>query len=133
MLDARGSVSSEQPNPRTDIGLTTEAKESTEWVKVGIPLRTLQFSVCSVVQYRIQGGVGLRIEIRLFPSLYLTSYLAPCRSVYPDPYLDLRPRLNLNRYLCLYLYLYLMPYPAPHRTLFLNLFLRSNPALLDTL
>jgi hypothetical protein len=44
--------------------------------------------------------------------------------VYPDLYLDLRPRLNLNLYLYLYLYLYLMPYPAPNRTLFLNLFRR---------
>jgi hypothetical protein len=53
--------------------------------------------------------------------------------VYPDLYLDLRPRLNLN----LNLNLDLVLYPAPNRTLFLNLFrglfLRSNPSLLDTL
>jgi hypothetical protein len=53
--------------------------------------------------------------------------------VYPDLYLDLRLRLNLN----LNLNLNLVLYPAPHRALFLNLFrrlfLRSNPALLDTL
>ena len=71
----------------------------------------------------------LRIEIRLFPSLYFTSYLAPCRSVYPDLYLDLRLRLNLN--------LNLVLYPAPNRASFHNLFrksfLRSNPSLLDTL
>ncbi len=82
-------------------------------------------------------GVVLRIEIRLFPSLYLTSYLAPCRSVYPDLYLDLRLRLNLNPHLNLNLNLNLVLYPTPNRTLFLNLFRRlfqrSNPALLDTL
>jgi hypothetical protein len=43
-------------DPGTEMGLTTEAKENTESGEVGIPLRTLQFSVCSVVQYRIQGG-----------------------------------------------------------------------------
>jgi hypothetical protein len=53
--------------------------------------------------------------------------------VYPDLYLDLHLRLNLNPYLNLNLNLNLVLYPAPNRTLVMNLFRRSNPALLDTL
>ena len=66
-------------------------------------------------------------------SLFVRTYADLCR----DRRRHARQHLNLNLYLYLYLYLYLMPYPAPNRTLFLNLFrksfLRSNPALLDTL
>ena len=40
------------PSPRTEIGLTTEAKESTESGEVGIPLRTLHILCTTSVQDR---------------------------------------------------------------------------------
>jgi hypothetical protein len=113
-------------NHGTDTGTTTEATENAEWVKPGVRPVPSVVSVPSVVLLcRFQGGVGLQIEIRVFPSLYLASCLSPylssypasCRSAYPDLYLDLRLRLNLN----LNLNLNLVLYPTSNRALFLEL------------
>ena len=55
-LTARG-------DPGADMGLTTEATEDTELVKPGVRPVSSIISVCSVVQYRIQGAdASLTVE-----------------------------------------------------------------------
>jgi hypothetical protein len=93
--------------------------------------------VVSWLLRRFQGGVVLRIEIRLFPSLYLASCLTPFVSSHLELHTALYLRLCRKLYLSLHLNLNPELFRLSLRTLFLNLFrksfLRSNPALLDTL
>ena len=64
-----------------------------------------------------------------YVSLFVRTYPDVCR----DRRRHLRLRLNLNLNLNLNLVLYPAPNRASFHNLFRRLFLRSNPALLDTL